>query len=450
MEAMLDGGATVSIMPFWIAEEAGLTGKITPTNQGFSYSGKFEQKVVGRLTEVTLTMSEELDVIHSFLIAEDPDTPFLLGLDFMVGAKVVTDPIQECITFSVEEGGNERVIRIPTHEGNGVRFKEDNNANDVMTITRQDMGNDAPALVTLVADLTLGPNEISILDINELSSEEKVSQDTVTILEPVTSALQKGIIVMPTIRHETLKDMTAVGNISNKEIRLKAGETIGMMMNSETTLLEWKNGGKKVTSSHHEVVDFLANMIVYPDQCRLPSHSSSFIFMPEARETGKAGVIHQVNMAQVSQGEKSDLNGFDINPELPQEDQLQILSILEKHSKVFVTKLEEVNKLRVEPYKIRLKPNAIPHKTALYPIPHDASIWLKEHLKKLTELGMIEPSTSPWAAGTVLVPSDREKQKPRRRKAKMRADLQIKKKTRQGQVYVVKKVWTVEQGEKED
>ncbi|KAI9495074.1 hypothetical protein BDB00DRAFT_786662 [Zychaea mexicana] len=106
MEAMLDSGSTCSIMPFWIAVEAG---QFKPTNEGFSYGGLSEQKVVGILHDMVMTFTDELDVTHSFLVAETPETPFLLGQDFIVGAYAIPDPVQEYLELrQIEDDGNGR------------------------------------------------------------------------------------------------------------------------------------------------------------------------------------------------------------------------------------------------------------------------------------------------------------------------------------------------------
>lgn len=59
-------------------------------------------------------------------------------------------------------------------------------------------------------------------------------------------------------------------------------------------------------------------------------------------------------------------------------------------------------------------------------LPVAANEWLKGYIKQLIDLDMIEPCSGPWAAAVVLVPNDKDKQKPRRRYRRLKKVPRIK------------------------
>lgn len=108
---------------------------------------------------------------------------------------------------------------------------------------------------------------------------------------------------------------------------------------------------------------------------------------------------------------------FDINTELSADQRKELCRVILKHKHIFVTNLSEIKTLKFEPYKIVLKPNAVPVSCPPYNIPYDADKWLLEALSQLESYGMIERSNSSWDAGTVLFPADINKRHKRKKKA---------------------------------
>lgn len=51
---------------------------------------------------------------------------------------------------------------------------------------------------------------------------------------------------------------------------------------------------------------------------------------------------------------------FDINTELSADQRKELCRVILKHKHIFVTNLSEIKTLKFEPYKIVLKPNAVP------------------------------------------------------------------------------------------
>lgn len=255
--------------------------------------------------------------------------------------------------------------------------------------------------------------------------------------------------------HHSLPQYTLVANLTAEQIIVEEGDTVAIGKNTMKSLEELDTMDVSYVNLD-EALEYLATLVCYPDTVALPTCKTGPVFKPvtEMFETSDL-VMHTVGVdtSKATSSEEPKNKGYDINPELTPKQTQQILAVSDKHEHIFVTSLEQVNKVRAEPYVIRLKDGAIPQSTAPYAIPHEANLWLKEYLQKLEHLGMIEPSESPWAAGTVLVPSDIEKRaKRRRRKAIAKDDLVVKTRTRDGygRVFSIKQLGTDEEETEED
>jgi hypothetical protein len=110
-----------------------------------------------------------------------------------------------------------------------------------------------------------------------------------------------------------------------------------------------------------------------------------------------------------------ETQGFDINPSLPLEQRKSILQAVLPYKECFAHSIEDIQVIDDIPVKIDLVEDAVPWKTQPYRLSRDQELWLKSYLQRLLEADLIEPSQSSWAAGVVLVPSDVDKRRTRKR-----------------------------------
>lgn len=84
------------------------------------------------------------------------------------------------------------------------------------------------------------------------------------------------------------------------------------------------------------------------------------------------------------------------------EQQLRLKAALHRVKMVFI---EPVGKLKLPPYILPVKPNAIPSAQAPYSIPHKLHGPTLKELERLVRLGVLEPDKdSPWAAPAFVIP----------------------------------------------
>ncbi|KAI7864618.1 hypothetical protein BDF14DRAFT_1884204 [Spinellus fusiger] len=103
VEAMIDSGAAVSLIPLTLVKHIDWENCIEPT-------------------EIKLNFGQ-LSVKHNFLVSDHPETPFLLGRDFLKGVKIILDIHNEELIFDVDsipgQSDENKQAIINTHEGTG-------------------------------------------------------------------------------------------------------------------------------------------------------------------------------------------------------------------------------------------------------------------------------------------------------------------------------------------
>lgn len=188
LEAILDGGSTVSIMPLWIAEHIGMDKTIKATTKGFSFGGMFTQQVRGLLEDVPMSIHDSLVIEQHFLLAEDPETPFLLGLDFLRSSGALLDPANDIMHFELPNGESVSVTTGRSKSISKDAFLEGRDG--VMNVAMLAMEEPEQSLVTLTESLTVDPYEISVIKINTQVGQDLVTKnDMVSILEPVAYSI---------------------------------------------------------------------------------------------------------------------------------------------------------------------------------------------------------------------------------------------------------------------
>jgi len=81
-----------------------------------------------------------------------------------------------------------------------------------------------------------------------------------------------------------------------------------------------------------------------------------------------------------------------------------IIALLENFIVVIATSTEELTPSKLQPHRIKLKPNVKPFKQRYYRLSKFKSDILKQELAKLIHKRLIEPSYSEWSSPIVLVP----------------------------------------------
>lgn len=232
--------------------------------------------------------------------------------------------------------------------------------------------------------------------------------------------------------------------MSQKNVTMEKDTIIGQLFNAMVIPDEvpiWRSVDK--------LLDFLTNEYIHQHEENHtivpPSILNGPIFEPSKEELEAVGIAlitqghaHGVNSIRFGelQEDSVSVNGiqdynvedmeWDINPALNVASQEAIKCVLRKHKSVFATSLKEIKALNVEPYSIKVKSGVKPVKVAPRMLPLSANEWLKNYIAQLIELDMIEPCSGPWAAAVVLVPNDKEKQKPLRRFKPMKRIPKIK------------------------
>ena len=96
---------------------------------------------------------------------------------------------------------------------------------------------------------------------------------------------------------------------------------------------------------------------------------------------------------------KETINDVDVNPDLPEKQKAEVLTILNEFKDVITDVPGNTN---VEEHKIRLTTET-PVRSRPYPVPHALREEIKTETKMMLDSGIIEPSNSPFASPVVLV-----------------------------------------------
>ncbi|KAI8340959.1 hypothetical protein BD560DRAFT_428093 [Blakeslea trispora] len=102
-EFSVDGGAVISIVPLHLVKRWKQEDKITPTNKTLKYGGGEIDIPVGVL-KLKVQVHDDLLVIHTFCVTNNPNTPAILGLDFMLATNALIDPRNNFVIFHQEKG----------------------------------------------------------------------------------------------------------------------------------------------------------------------------------------------------------------------------------------------------------------------------------------------------------------------------------------------------------
>lgn len=164
-DALLDNGATVSLIPLSILKQAGLEGNvIKDTSITLSFAGRRQEKPYGIIKEVPLLFSEDLELVHSFAVVDFDNFPLILGMDFMMGARATVTPHLHELSFDImneDRTAIENQVIIDTHDGTGInKNREPNTIAKVMNVIFTTNSYNEK-VIELVEDVILNPLDIT-------------------------------------------------------------------------------------------------------------------------------------------------------------------------------------------------------------------------------------------------------------------------------------------------
>lgn len=433
LEFLVDGGAIVSVVPLEVIEQLGLKSTIEPTNRTLRFGDGEVEAAVG-VIKLTMLLSEQVEVTHSFCVTKNVKTPLILGIDFIQGTNGVADSNNN--NFRIYAHG--QVYDIPTHEGNGVssevlfpkggEVEEDDRLVIPITVTNSD--NRRLKNVKIQYEYSMEPGDSHLLWI--AMGEESRMWSSDMVLQPDEKLYNKlQLYMVPSLMKQGGEGLycLVVMNQGKKKVTLKKGTLIGKLYGKDSVPKE-----VEIVKDVDEIISIVQDKYInqendhgVEEEILAPSLIMGPIFEPtyevlqakgiklsRSRGYQKKPVNRVYSVYNITLEENEPV--FDINPELEEDKKAAIKEVLMKHKKVFASSLKDVDELKAEPYEIKLKEDAKPVKVTPRMVPYEANQWFKGYIDQLLELGLIEKCDGPWAAGVVLVPADIEKRVPRRRK----------------------------------
>jgi hypothetical protein len=128
MDVRVDPGALVSMVPLQLIQRLGLETDMGPSDESLKFAGGQVERVTGTI-DLQLLLSEDLEITHSFMVADNFYMPFLLGLDFLLstGAEILQKEHTLRFVFSDDD-----IVDIPMLIG--LKTKEEDDSQDVPSV----------------------------------------------------------------------------------------------------------------------------------------------------------------------------------------------------------------------------------------------------------------------------------------------------------------------------
>ncbi|KAI9005434.1 hypothetical protein CLU79DRAFT_841079 [Phycomyces nitens] len=257
-EAMIDSGASVSLLPYSLVQALKWESRMEKSNVKLNFGGRHVEHAKGWIPGVELVFSRKLQVIHNFLVCDHPESPFILGRDFLKGAKVVVEPYNKQLKFEIAKGTDEaepEYVIIPTHDGTGIHAEVDQEEQErVLQVQVQPVGENISA-VCLAEELCLALYQVECVSV-KCKTNQFTMAGVASLLEPGVGSSYQGLIVCPTVLHPSRKAQIVVANGLSKDLVLAEGTTIGMVTPMGTSLEEIKTR-RGVTEDLDEVMRYM-------------------------------------------------------------------------------------------------------------------------------------------------------------------------------------------------
>lgn len=219
-EALINGGALVSIIPQSIVQNLGLENKMESTTRRFCFGGGSSEKATGWIDELKLVFGGELVALHCVLVFSNRYKPFLSGPDFIVQTNVLPDRHQQILRFCIKntEGDLDKVIEIPTHHGFGAQLLEEPYKNSSIPVTIIEQESGGKNLMLLEDDFNIASGEVELIRLRLENGVELL--ETGMRMEKTTATAQKGLVTIPTVIQRDQELFTALINSAAEGIKI--------------------------------------------------------------------------------------------------------------------------------------------------------------------------------------------------------------------------------------
>lgn len=434
IDFLIDGGAVASIIPLHLVKTLGKLTDIHPTNKTLKYAGG-DVDILRGIIKLNLKFDNEVDIVHTFCVTENPSTPLILGMDFLLGTNSLADPHKQILTFFHEDGD----VEVPTRANANITFDlEDPEALVIPVSITRNKNNKQVQDITIEYECDFTPGDVQLLWLKLDDTTIPWTEDM--IIQPAVTLFSKlGLYLVPSVLkkdNEGKPHGVIIVNMTQKNVILNKETLLGQLFTRSSV-----PKGVEFVTSMDKIMDRVTELYIdfhdKEETITAPSFIEGPIFEPTIEEFKAAGIafvasytdnqVKMVNNVTVGQdkdqSDTSSSNGkemeWDINPELTKDQRARLIQVLIKYKSVFATSLKEIKSLKVEKYSIKVKPGTRPVKVAPRMLPIAATEWLKSYITQLIGFDLVEEGSGAWAAAVVLVPNDKENRQPRRRFKKM-------------------------------
>lgn len=287
LEFLLDSGAVASIISLQLIKQLGKEADIHPTNKTLKYAGGDIDILCG-LIKLKLKFAADVEIVHTFCVTKNPATPLLLGIDFISGANVLPNPLEQTLTF---KGEVEDYI-IPTQENSGATIEAEMLDQVLVPVTlTTSKVNKKTKDISIGYDCEFPSGEVQMLWIKLNESTDTWEDDMV--LQPKMEIFTKlGIYIVPTILKKEQEGETyciMMVNMNQHEVTLKKDTTVGQLF-QKAVIPE----GTSTWTSVEKMLDYLTEEYIsqHDEKHAIipPSILNGPIFEPSKEELEAVGI----------------------------------------------------------------------------------------------------------------------------------------------------------------
>lgn len=185
VEFLLDGGAVVSEIPIHVVRQLGKEEDMEPTNKTLRFGGDEIDIPIGTI-KLKLKFSEQVVIYQSFCVTTNPNTPIILGIDFLLNTNSYQDPLMKTLTFRKYDGNEVETFEVETQDGEGmntpVSIEEEQVVLPVLVTTSKKNG--LTKDISIAYDWSFTPGDVQLLWINLQGEPDSWTGDMV--LQPAS------------------------------------------------------------------------------------------------------------------------------------------------------------------------------------------------------------------------------------------------------------------------
>lgn len=288
LEFLIDPGAVVSIVGLHTVRRLNKENDIHPTEKTLRYGGGTIDVPVG-IVKLKLRFSDEVVIVHTFCVTKNPNTPSLLGMDFMLAAYAIQDPHLGKLTFRSRD--LDLSYSVDTQNGEGDQVEQDVPTIVPVAVTTNKNNQDLKDItVDQYWEFEPGDAQLLWLQLNDNSNNWKESK----VLQAAGELFSKtGLYVVPTILEKKLDNdpyfCILVCNMSQKKTSIKHGAVLGHLVDRSNV-----PKGVAVIQSISAIMDIIAEMYIThhddEESISAPSILMGPIFEPTKAELSEHGI----------------------------------------------------------------------------------------------------------------------------------------------------------------